>query len=92
MTKYVIGTISDMDTPLLPPYKGAKAVSAWYSGITDEMLAEERGKVLAAQPEDIRALAKIIRAILSTGSFALSVIQRKSRKNKELFGSDKEFV
>lgn len=42
MTKYVIGTISDMDTPLLPPYKGAKAVSAWYSGITDEMLAEEK--------------------------------------------------
>ena len=58
MTKYVIGTISDMDTPLLPPYKGAKAVSAWYSGITDEMLAEERRQVLAAQPEDIRALGE----------------------------------
>ena len=89
MTKYVIGTISDMDTPLLPPYKGAKAVSAWYSGITDEMLAEERRQVLAAQPEDIRALAKIIRAILSTGSFCVVGNSEKIKENKELFGSIK---
>lgn len=31
MTKYVIGTISDMDTPLLPPYKGARRYRP-YSG------------------------------------------------------------
>lgn len=89
MTKYVIGTISDLDTPLLPPYKGAKAVSAWYSGVTDEMLAEERRQILTAKPEDIRALAGIIRAILSTGSFCVVGNAEKIKENKELFGSIK---
>lgn len=89
MTKYVIGTISDLDTPLLPPYKGAKAVSAWYSGVTDEMLAEERRQILTAKPEDIRALAGIIRAILDTGSFCVVGNAEKIKENKELFGSIK---
>ena len=89
MTKYVIGTISDLDTPLLPPYKGAKAVSAWYSGVTDEMLAEERRQILTAKPEDIRALAGIIRAILGTGSFCVVGNAEKIKENKEMFGSIK---
>lgn len=89
MTKYVIGTISDLDTPLLPPYKGAKAVSAWYSGVTDEMLAEERRQILTVKPEDIRALAGIIRAILDTGSFCVVGNAEKIKENKELFGSIK---
>lgn len=89
MTKYVIGTISDLDTPLLPLYKGAKALNAWYSGVTDEMLCEERRQVLTAQPEDIRALAGIIRAILNTGSFCVVGNEEKIKENEELFGSIK---
>lgn len=89
MTKYVIGTISDLDTPLLPPYKGSKALSAWYSGVTDEMLGEERRQVLEAQPADIRALAGIVRAILATGSFCVVGNEEKIKENKELFGSIK---
>lgn len=89
MTKYVIGTISDLDTPLLAPYKASKAISAWFSGVTDEMLGEERGQILKAEPKDIRALAGIIRAILSTGSFCVVGNAEKIKENKELFGEIK---
>ena len=89
MTKYVIGTISDLDTPLLPPYKGSKADSAWFSGVTDEMLLKERQEVLAVQPEDIRALAEVIKAVLATGSLCVIGNAEKVKENSEMFGEVK---
>ena len=46
MTKYVIGTISDLDAPLTPSLKGSRGLSAYLSGVTAGMLAEEREQVL----------------------------------------------
>ena len=89
MTKYVIGTISDMDAPLLPAYKGMRGDSAWFSGVTDEMLARERREVLSVTPADIRALAKAIRAILATGSLCAIGNAEKIKENRGLFGEIK---
>ena len=89
MTKYVIGTISDLDAPLLPPYKGSKAISAYFSGVTDEMLAEERRQILKADQKDIRELAGIIREILNTGSLCVIGNASKVKENRELFGEIK---
>ncbi len=71
MTKYVIGAISELDTPLTPSMKGARAVSAYLSGVTMEMLTQERRQILEADQEDIRNLAGIIQAILDTGSLCV---------------------
>ena len=87
MTKYVIGTISELDTPLTPGLKGARGLSAWYSGVTDEMLKKEREQVLNAQPEDIRALAGIVREILKTGAVCVVGNEETIKKDKELFGT-----
>ena len=53
MTKYVIGTISELDTPLTPSQKGARGLAAWYSGLTDEMVQKERDEILNARVEDL---------------------------------------
>lgn len=87
MTKYVIGTISDMDTPLTPSLKGARGLSAWYSGVTDEMLQKERDEILNVTVEDIRALSDIVRAILSTGAVCTIGNEEKIRQDKELFST-----
>lgn len=89
MTKYVIGTISALDTPLTPSDKGARGLSAYLSGVTDEMLQEERDQILAAGPEDIRKLAGIVKAILGTGSMCVIGNDEKVEKNRELFGEVK---
>ena len=89
MTKYVIGTISDLDIPLLPQYKGSKADTAYFSGVTDEMLREEREQVLNACPEDIRALAGIVKVILDTGSLCAIGNTDKVKENKEMFSEIK---
>lgn len=85
MTKYVIGTISALDTPLTPSDKGAKGLSAYLSGVTDEMLQKERDQVLGAGPEDIRNLAGMVKAILDTGSICTVGNEEKIQADRGLF-------
>ena len=89
MTKYVIGTISGLDTPLNPSDKGARALSAYLSHVSNEMLQKERDQVLDAQAEDIRKLAGIVSAVLKTGSFCTIGNEEKIENCKELFGEIK---
>ena len=89
MTKYVIGTISALDTPLTPSDKGARGLSAYLSGVTNEMLQKERDQILAAECEDIRALSKIVKAILDTKSFCVVGNDEKVENSKQLFGEVK---
>lgn len=85
-TKYIIGTISDLDTPRTPKIKGALALSAWLSGVTDEMQAKERSQVLNCTEEDIRGLAPIVEAILGTDQICVIGSEEKIEGAKELFG------
>ncbi|MEG7529844.1 MAG: insulinase family protein [Hungatella sp.] len=89
MTKYVIGAISALDTPLPPSDRGARALSAYLSGVTDEMLQEEREQILNAEPEDICKLAGIVKAVLDTGSFCVVGNDEKIEANAGLFGEIK---
>ncbi len=86
MTKYVIGTISNMDTPLTPSIRGSRGLSAYLSGVTEEMMQQERDQVLDASQEDIRKLAPLVRAVLDTGSFCVVGNEEKIESNKEMFG------
>ncbi len=65
MTKYIIGTISELDTPLNPAAKGMRSTSAYLSGLTYEMIRKERDEIIGAQSADIRKLADLIRAVLA---------------------------
>lgn len=85
MTKYVIGTMSGLDTPLNPSDRGARGLSAYLSGVTDAMLQQERDEILNAKPEDIRGLVGIVKAILDTKSFCTIGNDDKIEANKELF-------
>ncbi len=67
MTKYIIGTISDMDTPMNPDAKGARSTAAYLTGLTEELLQKERDEVLSTETADIRALEPYITAVLSDG-------------------------
>jgi len=64
MTKYVIGTISGMDTPLTPADLGARSMAMLMDHVTYESLQKERDQVLNCTQEDIRALADMVEAAL----------------------------
>ena len=85
MTKYVIGTISDMDVPYPPSTKGSRGLSAYLSGVDVGMMQQERDEILNATKDDIRALAPIVKAVLATGSLCVIGNEEKIEANKALF-------
>ena len=67
MLKYIIGAIAKMDTPFTPSSYGTFSFSCYLTGITDEMLQQERDEVLNCTQETIRSLADTVKAITDTG-------------------------
>lgn len=60
MTKYVIGTVSGLDTPLTPSMKSDLVLSAYFSEVTAEDIQRERIQVLEVTAEQIRETASWI--------------------------------
>ena len=89
LTKYIIGTISDLDTPRSAHVKGSRGFNAWIAGVTDEMAAKERYEVLHCTEEDIRALAPIVQAVLDCGQICVLGSEEKITEAKELFNEVK---
>lgn len=89
MTKYIIGAIGDLDTPLTPSMKGARSLNAWFGGITQEDVQRERDEVLSVAPEQIRALAPLVQAILDADALCVVGNEEKIKEAGELFGSVK---
>lgn len=89
MRKYIIGTISNMDTPLSPSMKGDKATARYISGITLDELQKERTQVLGTTPEDIRGYSKLLEKAMQENYLCVLGNEYKIRHNREYF---KDFV
>ena len=85
MTKYIIGTISTLDTPLTPQMKGSLAAMLYLRGITQEDRQKERDEVLSADEGAIRALAPIIEACMKKDTFCVFGGEEKVKENEKLF-------
>ncbi len=85
MTKYIIGTFSELDTPLTPRAAGSRSMAAWLTHTTYEDAQRTRDEALDAQPADIRALAEGIRQLLAEESLCVVGNAERIEKDKELF-------
>lgn len=85
MTKYIIGTFSDVDTPLTPAGKTGRSATAYLTGLTYEMIQKEREEILTAGQEDIRALSGIVEAILKEDALCVIGNEEKLKEEQELF-------
>lgn len=89
MTKYVIGTVSDLDTPLTPDARGTRSDIAYFSGVTFEMLQKERDEILNATEKDIKNLAPMIETVLSQNHLCVIGNESAVAGEKELFTKTK---
>ena len=85
MTKYIIGTVSDLDAPLNPSAKGARSMTAYLQGLTYEEIQKERDEILGASDADIRAFVGLLEAVLSDGAFCVVGGEEVLRRNSEMF-------
>ena len=92
MLKYIIGTVSELDTPLTPSGKGSRSLSAYLNKMSEEELQRERNEVLNAGQEEIRALAPIIEAILAEDCICVIGNEEKLQEEKDMFDELKPFV
>lgn len=92
MTKYIIGTISESDTPLQPAALGMRSFMALMMGITTEQLQKERDEVLNCTVEDLRRLADPVESVLSDRMFCAVGGEDKIEENKALFTSVKQLT
>lgn len=92
MTKYIIGTISGIDTPRTPKTKGNVSMGAYMSGTTYEDIQKQRDEILNATPEDIRKLADIVAAIMAGGNICVIGNENKIEQNKDMFLEVKNLV
>ena len=86
MTKYIIGTISNIDQPMTPATKGERSMNLYMNKVSAEMIKKERAQILDAAQEDIRALAKVAKAVLAADPLCVSGGEEKIEEDKELFG------
>lgn len=85
MTKYIIGTISGMDTPLTAVAKGNRSMSAYFNHESIENLKQERMQVLHANQEQIRGFADLVASILEENNICVVGNEGKIEKEAELF-------
>lgn len=85
MTKYIIGTISNLDSPLTPSSKSEKALAYYLSKVTHEDVQKERDEVLNCKQEDIRAFADMIKGCMDQNYLCVLGNSSKLKDNKEVF-------
>ena len=86
MTKFIIGTLSRIDSPMTPAEKGTYSLSAYLTHYTYEQIQHERDEILSVQPDDIRRTADYIDAFISDGCLCVVGSEQQIMENEKRFG------
>ena len=71
MTKFIIGTIGEIDTPMTPVTVGARSFGAYLTHMTVEDYQKERDEIINADEQSIRALADLLQCVLDQNYFCV---------------------
>ena len=85
VTQFIIGAVSELDTPMTPATKGIYSLGGYLTGLSMDRVQKERDELLSVTAEEINGLSKYVRAFI--GDECLCVVGNgdKIKKNKELF-------
>ena len=85
MPKYVIGTISGIDSPLTPSMKGERAAENYLQHITKQDIEQERCEILDITQEQVRGLAPLVDACIKQNLVCVLGGEEKIQQNKTHF-------
>lgn len=87
MTKYIIGTIRNLDVPLTPRMKGERSDRNYFVNLTQEDIQRERDEVLGVDVKQVRKLGEMFKAGMEQDFFAVVGDSTKLEENKAIFNS-----
>ncbi len=85
MTRFIIGTIANMDRPLTPSQKGRRAVRYHFETVSREDLQTDRTAVLNTTPTDLQDMAGMVSDIIDQQIYCVYGNQEKLESEKQLF-------
>lgn len=85
MTKYILGTMSDLDFPLTPSARGERSKSAYLCNDSLEKIQKERDEILSCTDDDIRSLSGYISCIKDNECICVLGGEEEIDKEKDLF-------
>ncbi|MGM0667414.1 MAG: insulinase family protein [Bacteroidota bacterium] len=87
MTRYIIGTVSNLDYPETSSMKASTALSRYFNGISREFLQTQRNEVLGTTAGDIKAMRTMVDELMELEIYSVYGNKQKIEQNKELFMS-----
>ena len=85
MTRFIIGTVAQLDRPLTPSAKGDLAVSRYLENINKQEEQKIRDQVLATSADDIRAMGKFVEDIIKKKTYCVYGNEDKIKSEKDMF-------
>lgn len=85
MTKFIIGTISDVDVPLNPKAEGLRSLSAFMRNISYDEVQHERDEILGCTEAKVRELAPYLAKTMQENNICSVGAEEKIESEKELF-------
>ena len=85
LNKYVIGTISGMDTPLTNTMRIDKASTQYLKQVSEALRQRIRDEVINVTNEDLQKLGQVVEDMLSDGLICVVGGKQPIEANKELF-------
>ncbi len=85
MLKYIIGTISQKDSPLPTSQRGNVALSRYRTGRTFDKIQRERDEILSTTAQDVRDYARLMRQLSENGAICVFGGEDIINENKNLF-------
>ena len=87
MTKYIIGAISRIDSPMTPVTRGRRDMTNYITRLSDEKIKENKKEVLCATQENIRQMRGIMKSYMDKAFVCVLGDGKKIDDNRELFDS-----
>ena len=85
MTKYIIGTMSQLDAPLSSSQKGERAANHYIRKISQDKIQEERNQILAVRQADITKLADLVDDAMKQNYLCVFGNEQKVKENENIF-------
>lgn len=92
MTKYIIGTISELDVPMTASAKGSLSLNAYFSQVSEQDMKKERTEILSASSEEIRKLGDIVEAVMGQKRICVIGNEDVIEENRDLFKEVKHLL